>query len=233
MRPSVMILLCAYNEEEHVGRVVRGAAEWGFPVVVVDDGSTDGTARAAEESGAVVISHGENRGKGAALDTGFSYAREKGFEAVLTMDADGQHDPRFIGRFVDAYVSTGADVILGTRMMGMPEGMPWIRRFTNRFTSFVVSRITGLRVTDSQCGYRLIRTSLWCKVRPSGNRFDAESEILLAAVEVPFSLVEVVVPSVYDQEGDSKIDPFVDSRRFLIAAFRAWLGRKRGLDGRR
>lgn len=142
---DIMVLIAAFNEAPVIGDVVAGCRKWRLPVVVVDDGSSDSTVEEAERAGAQVIAHSENHGKGKALATGFDYASRNGFEAVVTLDADGQHDPDQIGLFLDEYRRNGADVIVGTRMRDVRR-MPWIRRFTNRASSFVISRITGCRI---------------------------------------------------------------------------------------
>ena len=100
--PSILALIPAWNEAPRVGAVVRGAAVY-LPVLVVDDGSEDETAQVAEAAGATVVRHSENRGKGVALMTGFAWAKERSYDAVLTLDADGQHDPEDIPKLVGAY----------------------------------------------------------------------------------------------------------------------------------
>ncbi|NQT91175.1 MAG: glycosyltransferase family 2 protein, partial [Lentisphaerae bacterium] len=129
----------SFQEEGRIGSVVRGVRQHCDTVVVVDDGSSDGTGSEAAAAGAVVLTHETNRGKGASLNTGLEYARSESMEFVITMDGDGQHDPGDIPGFVDTFLKGDADVLVGTRMDN-PVGMPLIRRITNHFMSWLLSR---------------------------------------------------------------------------------------------
>jgi glycosyltransferase involved in cell wall biosynthesis len=155
---KTLVVIPCKNLESEVGEVVRGVLglDLGLDVVVINDGSTDGTSAAAEAAGAHVLEHEINLGKGAALKTGFEYAVAKGYDAVVTMDGDGQHDPSAIPDFLDALETSDADIIVGTRMHAVGE-MPKLRIWTNRTTSRIVSLITRQNIPDSQSGYRLIK----------------------------------------------------------------------------
>ncbi|MBN1556775.1 MAG: glycosyltransferase family 2 protein [Lentisphaerae bacterium] len=209
---TFLVLMPAYNEAERVGEAVRGARRHAPEVVVIDDGSTDDTAAEAERAGAVVLRHDRNRGKGAALQTGFRYAQEKGVECVIAMDADGQHDPEEIPLFLETYRRTGLPVLIGDRMTNV-RGMPRVRRWTNRYMSRLLSRRIGQVIPDTQNGYRLYRCDS-LPARPLGSaRFAADSEILLemAARGVRFGAVPTRV--IYRDER-SKINPIRDTVRF-------------------
>jgi glycosyltransferase involved in cell wall biosynthesis len=212
-RPRGLVIVPAYQEASRIGPLVRRIRECAADLVVVDDGSTDGTAQEAEAAGAPVIRHGGNRGKGVALTTGFAYAREKGFDFVITMDGDGQHDPGDLGRFVEQYVREGTPVLVGNRMSDVAS-MPWIRRMTNRFMSWLLSREMGQSVPDTQCGYRLFR----CDVTPESSAraagFAAESEVLLRLSDRGVRIGSVPVATIYRDE-KSKINPFKDTLRFF------------------
>ncbi|HPT17157.1 MAG TPA: glycosyltransferase family 2 protein, partial [Kiritimatiellia bacterium] len=132
------ILIPAYNEEKRVGAVVREVLEYCPDVIVVDDGSPDDTDKVAAEAGAIVLEHVHNQGKGAALQTGFDYAREHGYDLAITLDADGQHAPSDIPAFLQAYERTHSHVLVGNRM-GDVAAMPRLRRFVNRFMSDLLS----------------------------------------------------------------------------------------------
>ena len=114
---KICAVIPAYNEERHVAEVVRGCLEHGLTVVVVDDCSTDATIERAREAGAELTRHDVNRGKGAALGTGLAWARERGFDAAITLDGDGQHDPAEIPRFIDCARRRGADIVVGSRFL--------------------------------------------------------------------------------------------------------------------
>jgi glycosyltransferase involved in cell wall biosynthesis len=145
-----------------------------FRLLAVDDGSRDDTGAAARTGGAELIVHARNRGKGSALATGFQWALAEGLDWVYTMDADGQHLPGEMGSFLEAARHGGWDVVVGTRMADV-EGMPWLRRATNRVTSWVVSRLAGVFIPDSQSGFRLFRTACLQGLALTTSHYDAES----------------------------------------------------------
>jgi glycosyltransferase involved in cell wall biosynthesis len=201
-----------YREAGRIGPVVEAVRGFLDRVVVVDDGSDDDTAAEAARAGAVVLKHETNRGKGVALETGFRWGREQGLEAVITLDADGQHAPADIPAFLDAYRRGTAPVLVGNRMDN-PVGMPFVRRMTNRFMSWLLSREMKQRVPDTQCGYRLYRIDVLEGIA-CGARFDAESEILLALAARGVKLGAVPVQVIYGDE-KSKIHPVRDTIRFF------------------
>jgi glycosyltransferase involved in cell wall biosynthesis len=182
-------------------------------LLVVDDGSADDTAAVARAHGAEVVRHEVNRGKGAALATGFAHAVARGWEWALTLDADGQHLPSEVAAFLAAAAAGGHDVLVGSRMAA-PAGMPWIRRATNRFTSAVVSRLAGQRIPDSQCGYRIFRVAPLAGLRLRTARYDTESEILVRLARRGCRIGAVPVTSVYGEERSS-IRPLRDTARFF------------------
>jgi len=150
--PRLLALIPAYNEAGRVGGVVA-AVRARLPVLVVDDGSADGTARLAEEAGATVLRQQPNQGKGAALRAGFRWALEAGYDAVLTLDADGQHDPAEIPAFVEAFTAQGADLVIGERSF---RQMPFPRNLSNTVGRALFSWALGQPVRDNQSGYRLL-----------------------------------------------------------------------------
>ena len=223
---DLCVVIPAYNEEKNIRRVVSGVRELGYPVVVVDDGSSDKTAVLAREAGAAeVLTAGSNEGKGAAIRRGLARVLEKNYSAAILMDADGQHDPRELGSFREALQKPGFPVIVGDRM-GCPEGMPWIRRTTNRFMSWMISALTGQAVPDSQCGYRALRREAIEKMALKTSRFEIESEMLLEAARGGFRIGSVPVRSVYEG-GASKISPFRDTIRFFSFLFRYYFSKNR------
>jgi len=167
----------------------------------------------AGQAGAHVIRQNVNKGKGVALNTGFAYAREKGYHAVITMDADGQHDPAELPKFVEAYVRTGIPVLIGNRMAN-PHDMPLIRLWTNRFMSWLLSKAMGQYVPDTQCGYRLYRCDVIPFVSAASERFAAESEILLHIATRGIRIGSVRISTIYGGE-ESKINPVSDTFRFV------------------
>ena len=209
----VCVLIPAYNEARAIAPIASTAAKKVETVIVVDDGSSDATAEEGRRAGAVVLSHAENRGKGAALRTGFRYALEKGFDGVLVMDADGQHNPADIDIFLARAAESDAGIILGNRM-GEKRNMPPVRYLTNRFTSAVISAMAGQRIPDSQCGFRFIRSPVLRGMELKTGRFETESEMLIEAGRGGWRIDSVRISTIYGAE-KSKIKPFVDTLRFL------------------
>jgi GT2 family glycosyltransferase len=153
-----------------------------------------------------------------ALRTGFEAAVGAGTEAVITMDSDGQHLASEAGRFVDAW-EEGADVVVGDRMADN-DNMPWLRKRTNEFTSWVISRVAGARIPDSQNGYRLFDAEVLRSVKLESRRYDMESEILIRAARQGYRIASVPISTIYHDE-ESSINPFVDTFRFFRLVWRA------------
>jgi len=217
---SVLVVIPARDAEGTVGQVVR-ALRIILPaatVLVVDDGSTDDTSGAARAAGAEVLRHDVNRGKGAALQTGFDEAVRRGVDRVLTLDADGQHDPARAPDLVSAL--DRADVVIGSRDRDR-TGMPWIRRATNSVMTWIVSHLARHAIEDTQSGYRAIRADVLRSVRPQSLRFEYESEFLIEAGRNGFTFAAVPIPTLYNAPG-SHIRPFRDTLRFFRLLFRRW-----------
>ena len=182
-------------------------------VLVIDDGSTDATAEAAEVAGAEVIAHPENRGKGAALATGYAWAHDQELALVFTLDADGQHLPAEMKDFLAVQDDSNADAVVGNRM-AKTVGMPWLRKLTNRFTSWVISRLAGCHIPDSQNGYRLYKVGCLGELDLQSSRYDAESEILVRLARRGYMITSVPVSTVYGDQ-TSTINPLIDTWRFF------------------
>ena len=218
--PAVTILLPGYNVARHLEALVEALRRElpGAELLLVDDGSADDTAEVARSLGLTVIEHEVNQGKGMALRTGFEVAASSDAEAVITMDSDGQHLPSEAMRFVDAW-QAGADVVVGDRMADN-DNMPWLRKRTNEFTSWVISRVAGARIPDSQNGYRLFDTKVLRTVHLESRRYDMESEILIRAARQGYRIAAVPVSTIYHDE-ESSINPFADTLRFFRLVWRA------------
>ncbi len=211
---SYCVIIPAFNEASRIAAAVTGALLAAPHVVVVDDGSTDDTAARAKELGAEVIRHEQNHGKGASLISGFAYAREHGFDAVITMDADGQHDPAEIPRFVETYLRTRIPVLIGNRLWDKSK-MPPIRRWTNQVMSRLLSHIMKMYVPDTQCGFRLYRSDVLAFAPAGSQRFAMESEVLLHLALRGFRIDSVRINPIYRGE-KSRINPLMDAFRFIM-----------------
>jgi glycosyltransferase involved in cell wall biosynthesis len=205
----------AYREQGRIGAVVRRVREFCPDVIVVDDGSDDHTGDEAREAGATVLRQPVNAGKGAALCAGFRLAAERGYPFLVTLDADGQHDPADIPSLVEEHRRTGAPVVVGNRM-GNPRAMPFVRKATNYVMSWLLSRKMGQWVPDTQTGYRLYRTDaiLAATERATSPRFAAESEVLLELAARGAKIAAAPIRVIYGDER-SKIHPVKDTIRFL------------------
>jgi len=189
-------------------------------IVVVDDGSIDGTAEAARRCGARVVRHEANRGKGAAVRTAqHIVASLSDIDAFIMLDADGQHDPAEIPRFAEEFAKGNADLIVGDRLAAV-GAMPAIRVFTNRLTSAVVSLRAGQRIPDSQNGYRLIRASLFARLELVTSRYEIDSEIVIKACRSGGRVASIPVRTIYGSE-KSAIHPLRDTFRFIALVTRS------------
>lgn len=209
----VAVILPAYREGARVAAVVTGCLKHVGKVLVVDDFSPDDTSAQAAAAGAEVVRHDSNRGKGAALKTGFGQLRSQGFTHAIALDADGQHDPERIPAFIAAATASGVVLVLGNRFHDV-RGMPFVRRHTNRLMSWLISRICRTTVPDSQCGYRLVRLDNPVLYSAKADHFEYESEVLILTARAGGRIVSVPVPTTYGEE-QSKIRPWADSKRFL------------------
>ncbi len=220
---EIIALIPAYNESRYIADVVAGALKH-VPVVVIDDGSTDGTGATAALAGAKVVAHKNNQGKGKALNTGFDYAVQRGVAAAITLDADGQHDPDEIPLFIAAFRAGEGDVIIGKRTFAE---MPAKSQFGNRVGTWLLSRAMGRPIPDNQSGYRLLSREVMRTIRPTSTRFEAEVEILLRAQMAGFRLTWVPIKTIYNDK-KSHFRPVHDSALFLKMVWRIWRARARG-----
>jgi len=221
MSERVLVVIPAFNAERTVGGIVRACREVLDDVVVIDDGSIDRTAAEALDSGARVISHEANRGKGAALKTGFGFAMQHGYDAVITLDADGQHLPREIPKFLTARAETRADLIIGGRAHLFDQMLPR-RRLANRFSAWSIARCSKTNVTDSQSGFRLYSRGLLLKVRLRSDGFALESEVIVRAGCDGFKVITIPIELGFvDGLSTSHYKPVADSLRIFWTVTRA------------
>jgi glycosyltransferase involved in cell wall biosynthesis len=213
--PTTGAILPALNAARFLPQVIADirAAQPGCRVLVVDDGSADGTADTALKEGAEVRRHPRNLGKGMALRTGYAWAQEEKLDWVFTLDSDGQHLPAEMQRFLDAAATGRWDALVGTRMADNAN-MPWLRKWTNITTSRVISALAGCAIPDSQSGYRLYRVASLRGLRLRTTRYDAESEILVRLARGGARIGAVPISTVYGDQVSS-IRPLVDTGRFL------------------
>ena len=211
MSSNVLALIPAYNEASSIGTVIEGTLPH-LRVLVVDDGSSDGTAARAEEYQVNVLRQQPNQGKGAALRAGFTWALTEGFEAVLTLDADGQHDPAEIPKFLLAYEEGNPDLIIGARDFSQ---IPLVRRFANTIGRWSFSWALGEPVRDNQSGYRLLSRRMIEAVLDSQEQgFEFEVDMIVECVQHGFQLEWVPIRTIYAGE-KSHINPLEHSANWV------------------
>jgi glycosyltransferase involved in cell wall biosynthesis len=198
----VAALVPAYQAAPFLAEVLARiqALEHAPHILVVDDGSRDATAEVARQFGVELISFAGNRGKGVALVEGFGALRA--FDAVVTLDADGQHPPECVPAFVRA-AEDGADVVLGRRERA--RNMPPLRRFANAVSSAWASAVAGQTIHDSQCGYRLFRRAVLERTPLTSGRYEVETEMAVRAARLGFRIAQVTIPTVYGAESHLRL----------------------------
>lgn len=212
-RMKLICLIPSFNEEKKIGGLVAAVHSLGYDVLVIDDGSGDRTAALALENGAEVITNEANLGKGASLRKAFSLLIQRDYDAVIIMDGDGQHLPSDIARFVKCYQEKKPGIIVGNRMQ-KAKGMPLVRWLTNGFMSFVLSKMAGQSIPDSQCGFRLVDMKVLRALNLNTEKFEIESEMLLEAAGGGFVIKSVPITTVYEGQ-TSAIHPVKDTVRFV------------------
>jgi len=213
----ILALIPAYEEAPRIGEVVEAARLY-LPVVVIDDGSTDATSDRARQAGATVIRQEPNAGKGAALRAGFRHALEAGAPAVVTLDADGQHDPAEIPVFLERFVDRRAGLIIGQRDLG---AMPPVRRLSNRIGGMALGVALGRSVPDNQSGYRLIGRTLMRALLDSDERgFEFEVEMIARCLALGLPLDSVPIRTIYAGE-PSHIRPWRHFTEFVRVSRKA------------
>lgn len=208
------VLIPVFNGAKTIKPLIEKIRAFTDNIIVVDDGSTDDTNLIVKESRAMLILHSKNKGKGESLKSGFDYIlKNTDFEYVIIMDADAQHDPRFIPDFLKAVHRKGADIVIGNRME-YTHNMPAVRRLTNKTMSFIISKVTKQDIPDSQCGYRLLKRKVLERVKTETSKYDMESEILFKAAKQHFKIDSVKISTVYKDQ-KSNINPLIDTFRFM------------------
>jgi glycosyltransferase involved in cell wall biosynthesis len=222
MRPC--ILIPAFQAEQSLQSVVHGLRQEGLDlhIIVVDDGSTDETAVIARTLGVRLVRHGYNRGKGAALRTGLAVARDAGFDAMVSVDADGQHPPAAVRRVLEAEADDArATLVLGVRDLA-GAGAPRKNQISNGISNFFLSWFSGKRLADTQCGLRRypVAETLALKARADGYAWEAE--VVLRAVRAGVRVIELPVDVYYPPESErvTHFDSVKDPARIVVAVVR-------------
>ena len=208
-KSKVLVIIPAYNEERSIGRVIKEVQEnvSGVDVVVIDDGSRDGTAKLAREAGAKVLCHPVNLGPGAATQTGYKYALRHSYELVVQLDADGQHDPGSIKDLLNVLENKSCDLVIGSRFLGSQGYEPrWIRKIGTSFFARLTSLIVKQKITDSTSGFRALRrrvVDFFANIDYPSDYQDAD--VIVLAHFAGFRIKEVPVAMHENSSGNSVI----------------------------
>ncbi|TET78680.1 glycosyltransferase family 2 protein [candidate division TA06 bacterium] len=207
-------LIPAYNEEKNLPHLLSRLPCEKKNIIVVDDGSNDSTAAVAAKCGVTVLRQEKNLGKGAAQRRGFEYLKDEPYDGVITIDADGQHDPALIPQFLKKARDGNYDIVIGARMLEPTTSMPLIRLLTNLTTSLVVSLMSGQRIRDSQSGYRYLSARVIRNIPLTTSRYQTESEVLIKAGRQGYRIGEMPISTIYSGQ-KSNINKFTDTLRFI------------------
>jgi len=218
------VIIPAYNAANTITELIKAIYKTNIllKIIVIDDGSTDGTSAMAESFPNVnVYKHDRNRGKGEAIKTGIREACLAGFQYAIFIDADLQHDPLKIGEFINIREKCGSDIVLGKRSF-LKTAMPLHRILSNSITSFMISLRTNRRVHDSQCGYRLVDITKVPIRHITETGFQFESEFLIKMLSFGLKYSEIQTPTIYNKSASS-INNLMDTVRFIILFFKSYL----------
>jgi len=197
MKKKVFAVIPAYNEDKYIRSIIKETKKYVDQVIVVDDGSKDNTEEISKKSKAIVLRHLVNLGKGAALKTGCDYAAKNKADIILAIDADAQHNPNEIPKFLEE-ISNNHDVVLSYRKQNM--NMPFILKLGNWFINKTISFLYGIKIKDSQCGYRAFTRKAYKRLRWKASDYSMESEIIAKIGKYKLSYTEVPIETIYSDK---------------------------------
>jgi len=213
---KICALIPAFNEAPYIARIVEETREHIETVVVIDDGSVDGTAQLAKAAGATCLGVPGNRGKSSALRMGINFALANGFTHVLTLDGDGQHLPQDIPAMLRVAEQTNADLVIGTRPFAR-ELMPRSRYYSNTIGSRLASALIGCEIKDSQSGFRLFRIDRFSKIKLRSRRYEIEMEVLIKMAKSGCTIAHSPIRMVYfNDAAHAKLRPIRDTTRTCL-----------------
>lgn len=215
---KICALIPAFDEADNIAQVVNATQEYVETVVVIDDGSQDSTGELATDAGALCVRCETHQGKGYAMRKGISHIPPRGYTHVLFLDGDGQHRPEDIPKLIRAADETGAGMVIGTRQFDR-QRMPTSRYLSNTIGSIVASWLVGKKITDSQCGFRLVRLDELRRLHLTAKKYEFEMEVLIKMSLLGSSLVCAPVSVVYEHgQARSKMQPVRDTVRICFAS---------------
>ena len=213
-------MIPAYNAGKTIAAVAREALQHGLPLLVVDDGSSDDTASRVRDLPLTLVGHAQNRGKGAALKTGFAWALAHGFDGVVTIDADGQHEVAAVSELARTARARGSDILIASRRSQFDD-MAGLRSSWNRFGVWCMRKRTGLSISDSQSGFRYYSAALLRRLRLDKDGYNMEMEILLKGWRAGFAIGEMPIAArVADGRSTSHYRPVRDTWNICMTFLR-------------
>ena len=190
---NIWAVIPAYNEQKNIARVIKEAKNYVDEIILVDDGSKDSTAKFGQAAGAIVLRHVVNLGKGAALKTGCDYAVKNGAELIVVLDADAQHNPGDIPRFIEKLKKY--DIVFSYRKAS--KKMPFVLRFGNKFISNIVRILYNVNLTDTQSGFRAFSRETYKKIRWNAADYSMESEMISRVGKQKLKYVQIPIQTIY------------------------------------
>ena len=218
-KPYIIACIPAYNEELTIAKVILKAKKHVDKVIVCDDGSTDMTSEIAKALGAEVIRHQKNMGYGAAIGSLFSKARDIGADIMVTLDADGHHDPDDIPRLIKPILSGEADIIIGSRFLADEKEIPMYRKLGIKIINYLMRMKVG-KLSDTQSGFRAYSKRALEVIKPTENGMAVSTEILLKAKEFGLSIKEVPVKILYNVKKASKVNPIIHGLDVILGTIK-------------
>ena len=195
-KDNVWAIIPAHNEEKNINEIISRTKKYVDRVVIIDDGSADKTSLLAEKSEAIVLKHIVNLGKGAALKTGCDYALKHGAKFMIVLDADAQHNPDDIPRFTDKLEVYS--LVFSYRKLS--SKMPFVLRFGNKFISEITGLFYGIRLNDTQCGFRAFSAEAYRKIRWNASDYSMESEMIARAGKQNLKYVQIPIETIYSDK---------------------------------
>jgi len=224
-KDTIIAIIPAFNEGKNIREVIQKCKDYVHQIIVIDDGSRDNTVDIAKNMGVTTIVNEQNIGKTDSLKKGFNMGLEGSAGVFVLLDADGQHNPQEIPLFIEK-IQEGFDLVIGARKFD-PEVMPGIRILANSVSSYLVSLICGVRIEDSQSGYRAVKREVLEKITLNSKRFQADTEMIIKTAKCGFKIGFVPIDTIYHPEAKSKVNQILDPLRFGILLVQLAFWRKK------
>jgi glycosyltransferase involved in cell wall biosynthesis len=196
MSNEFFVIIPAHNEQKHIAAIIKKVKKYSDNILVVDDGSKDKTSEIAQKENVLVLRHVVNLGKGAALKTGCEYAIKQGAKKLVFIDADGQHRPEDIPRFLKALA--GEDIVFGSRELN--KNMPVVLKFGNWFINKVNGILFGVKLQDTQSGYRAMTSEAYNKIKWKSSSYSVESEMIANVGKKKLKYKEITIKTIYSDK---------------------------------